>query len=337
MAMREEYESNKAILEQSKANREGIKDYEDEGADAPLKDLEATVTSYEKAMDLKKTADQLRLANQKIKELEASNEEKSKKLAAEQKKAFTFEKTAIDQKSVSQAEQEKIKNLQKGVRSHEILLEFERDRVRDLETEVSKITSLLMSEKRKVADLKDENKQINSTLYNTQKKADILEEAHFKNKEVLEQEKNKIKSLEKARDQLQELLQWERSNGHNGDKLNDLLEKLINLEKDLSIAMEDLEEKEIKVQGLTEQLQYFDFMKSEVVRLSAESKRRDMMLMAVIQAISGDESTMQKASVQGAKVHVDGMTRLLGLDLAGFDVASGKGNLLQKEANTKTQ
>jgi DNA repair exonuclease SbcCD ATPase subunit len=189
-----------------------------------------------------------------------------------------------------------------------------------------------MSEKRKVADLKDENKKMNSTLYNTQKKADILEEAHFKHKETREQERNKIKSLEKARDQLQELLQWERSNGHNGDKLNNLLEKLVNLEKDLSNAMEDLENKEVKVQGLTEQLQYFDFMKAEVVRLSAESKRRDMMLIAIIQAISGDASSMQKAPVQNAKVHVDGMARLLGLDLAGFDSTSGKANLLQKVA-----
>lgn len=338
MGMREEYETNKTILEQSRASREGIKDYDNEEADAALKDIEATVTSYEKAMDLKTVAENLRRANEKIKELEASNQEKSKKLDTVQKKASEFEKTAGDQKSVSQAEQHKIKDLQKGVRSHEILLEFERDRVRDLETEVSKITSLLMSEKRKVGNLKDENKQINSTLYKTQKKADILEEAHFKNKEVTEQEKNKIKSLEKARDQLQELLQWERSNGHNGDKLNDLLEKLITLEKDLSVAMKDLEQKEIKVQGLTEQLQYFDFMKSEVVRLSAESKRRDMMLMAVIRAISGDASSMKKTPVMDAKVHVDGMARLLGLDLANFDSASGKAaKLFRQKAATETQ
>ncbi|KAL3940570.1 MAG: hypothetical protein SGBAC_004926 [Bacillariaceae sp.] len=341
MAMREEYETNKAILEQSRANREGIKEPENEGIEAPLHEIEATVAGYEKALDLKTIAEDLRRANEKIKELQASNEEKSTKLSKEQKKASEFEKTAVDQTSVAQAEHGKIKDLQKGVRSQEILLEFERDRVRDLETEVSKITSLLMSEKRKVADLKDENKQMNSTLYNTQKKADILEEAHFKNKETLEQDKNKIKSLEKARDQLQELLQWERSNGHNGDKLNNLLEKLISLEKDLSTAMEDLEQKEGKVQGLTEQLQYFDFMKSEVVRLSAESKRRDMMLMAVMQAISGDASSMEKAPVQSAKAHVDGVTRLLGLDLANFDslsAAGQKAKILRKEfAATKVE
>jgi hypothetical protein len=83
--------------------------------------------------------------------------------------------------------------------------------------------------------------------------------------------------------------------------------------------MDDLEEKEVKVQGLTEQLSYFDLMKCEVVRLSAESRRRDMMLGAVLKAIGGDTATSSKPSVQQAKTHMEDMKRIVGLDLAGLD------------------
>jgi chromosome segregation ATPase len=319
MAMREEYESNKALLARGKSNLEGIKTSAENTDDETLKGIEAEIEASEKAFHLKKIADDLKAANDRIKELEATHAEKSQLLEEEKNKISEVERSVEEQKSVSASEAKKIQELQRGIKSQEILLDFERERCHDLEREVSRITSLMMSEKRQVANLRDDNKQINGELYNTKRKADILEDQHFKNKDLLEKEGNKVESLTRARDQLSELLAWERSNGHSAEKLNDLLAKLSALEKDLTAAMDDLEEKEVKVQGLTEQLSYFDLMKCEVVRLSAESRRRDMMLGAVLEAIGGDAATSSKPSVQQAKTHMEDMKRIYGLDLAGLD------------------
>lgn len=319
MAMREEYESNKALLARGKRNLESIKTLGDDADDEALKVIEAEIEASEKAFHLKEIADELNAANARIKMLEANYAEKTQLLEEGQQKISEVERSVEEQKSVSASEATKVQELQKGIKSQEILLDFERERCHDLEHEVSRITSLLMSEKRKVADLRDENKQINGELYDTKKKADILQEHHFKNKDLLEKESTKVESLTRARDQLSELLAWERNNGHSGERLNDLLSKLSALEKDLSSAMKDLEEKEVTVQGLSEQLAYFEMMKCEVVRLSAESRRRDMMLGAVLQAIGGDVATSSKPSVQQAKTHMEGMKRIIGLDLAGLD------------------
>ncbi|CAJ1940826.1 unnamed protein product [Cylindrotheca closterium] len=73
MAMHEEYETNKTILEQSKANKQGIKDPKNKGIEAPLlHKSEAAVVGYEKALGLKSIAEDLRQANQMIKELDQS-------------------------------------------------------------------------------------------------------------------------------------------------------------------------------------------------------------------------------------------------------------------------
>jgi len=56
MAMREEYESNKAILAQGKANMDGIKE-DTRAIEMPLKEIEASVTGFEKALDLRKIAE----------------------------------------------------------------------------------------------------------------------------------------------------------------------------------------------------------------------------------------------------------------------------------------
>ncbi|CAJ1939381.1 unnamed protein product [Cylindrotheca closterium] len=72
MAMHEEYETNKTILEQSRANKQGMKDPKNRGIEAPLHKSEAAVAGYEKALGLKSIAEDLRQANQRIKELDQS-------------------------------------------------------------------------------------------------------------------------------------------------------------------------------------------------------------------------------------------------------------------------
>eukprot|EP00980_Cylindrotheca_fusiformis_P007082 scaffold1482_cov120-Cylindrotheca_fusiformis.AAC.24 len=319
MAMREEYESNKALLSRGKRNLENLKASGRDADDEALRDIEAEIEASEKAFHLKEIADELKAANDRIKELEASHKQKSQLLEKEQKKLSEVERSVEEQKSASASEANKIQELQKGIHSQEILLDYERGRCQDLEQEVSRITNLLVTEQRKVADLRGENEQINGELCNTKKKADVLEEQHSKNKDLLEKESTKVESLTRARDQLSELLAWERSNGQSAENLNDLLAKLSTLENDLSAATGDLRDKEVKVQGLTEQLAYFDTMKCEIVRLSAESRRRDMMLGAILNEIGGDALACRKRSVQQAKSHVEGMKRLIGLDLAGLD------------------
>jgi hypothetical protein len=264
---------------------------------------ESKETILEKG-NLEKTADDLQFANNKIQELISSVNEKTLLLYAEQDKVFESHRLVQEQKKVSELEQKRIEGLQKDVKSKVILLDFEKDRVRDLEKEISRLTSDLMYEKRQVTNLNDNNNRMEGELSNTQKRANSLEQENTEKQELLENEKRKIMSLESARDQLQELLQLERSKGADASEVCNLMEKLTKLGTDLSKTSTDLEEKEIKVHGLSEQLQHFEMMKSEIVRLSAESRRRDMMLGAVLQAISGDSSTLTKVNMKDMKQFV---------------------------------
>ncbi|CAJ1945339.1 unnamed protein product, partial [Cylindrotheca closterium] len=59
MAMHEEYETNKTILEQSRANKQGIKGPKNEGIEAPLHKSEAAIAGYEKALGLKSNAEDI--------------------------------------------------------------------------------------------------------------------------------------------------------------------------------------------------------------------------------------------------------------------------------------
>ncbi|CAJ1952458.1 unnamed protein product [Cylindrotheca closterium] len=54
------------------ANKQGIKDPKNEGIEAPLHKSEAAIAGYEKALGLKSNAEDLRQANQRIKELDQS-------------------------------------------------------------------------------------------------------------------------------------------------------------------------------------------------------------------------------------------------------------------------
>ena len=58
-------------------------------------------------------------------------------------------------------------------------------------------------------------------------------------------------------------------------------------------------------------------MKTEVVRLSAESRKRDLMLGSLLQAVDGDATSSNDPSVQNAKMYMKDMKRIIGPGLAG--------------------
>ena len=281
--------------------------------------LEKNVTSLEAELEQKEKI--LQSQESKIHMLEQEHGKTLELLQSEREELMIIREEYEANKGVLGKGEQELAGLEKSFEEAERLMESDNTGLSErLSVTVAAYNRALEleAEKKKVNDLTTDNDRLSSELRDIQLKTKSLEQEHAKNKELLTAEMKKVENLERTCDQLQELLQWERSNGQNGGgKLHDLMEKLKLLETELSSALSDLQEKEMKVQGLTEQLEYFEWMKAEVVRLSAESRKRDMMLGGVLEVVDTDEKAVTSPSVQNAKAHMEDMKRIIGLDLAG--------------------
>jgi hypothetical protein len=149
-----------------------------------------------------------------------------------------------------------------------------------------------------------------------------LEQTTARKQVLLESEQNKVKSLEHAHDQLQALLDWEKKNVQKYmDSQLKMERKLEDADTEISDSKKALDEKKDTVESLSEKLSSFEEMKKEVVRLSAEARRRDLMLGSMLAAIGKgkDKDLTGKAPVQKARIHVSDLHRIIGLDLAGLE------------------
>eukprot|EP00536_Pseudo-nitzschia_multiseries_P009759 jgi/Psemu1/242368/estExt_Genewise1.C_2820029 len=112
---------------------------------------------------------------------------------------------------------------------------------------------------------------------------------------LLETEQNKVRALEHSCEQLMSLLDWEKK--HTA-----------------------LEESQKKVLKLSYELESFEDMKNEILRLTLVARQRDVMIAAMLYAIGDAKAVRSEAPVQNAETYIDELeSRVIGLDLAGLD------------------
>lgn len=224
------------------------------------------------------------------------------------------------EESFTDVEKEKIEELEKILANYKVQLDAEQDLVQELELELSEARSLCNTERRKVAQLKEALDEASAELKSESRLVDSLEQDRARKHVIIESEQNKVKALEHARDQLQALLEWEKKNLKSHlQKHEEVESKLMAAQLQLSETTSSLNEKTTAVDVLTQQLESLGELRKEVIRLNSEARQRDFLLASVLKTIGDDKKYAGEQSIKDAKVHVESLRRLIGLDLAGLD------------------
>ncbi|OEU09277.1 hypothetical protein FRACYDRAFT_271446 [Fragilariopsis cylindrus CCMP1102] len=172
-------------------------------------------------------------------------------------------------------------------------------KIRQLEKEVEVQLANLELGTAENSKLETDLSETQSLLDNeTKKVAELLNAGHkfdgSRATALLESEQNKVKALEHSCEQLMSLLDWEKNHA--------------------------LEKSQKKVESLTVQLDGFEDMKNEIIRLTLVARQRDIMIAAILHAIGEAKAIKGKAPVQNAEMYLDELQGRIGnLDLAGLD------------------
>jgi len=117
------------------------------------------------------------------------------------------------------------------------------------------------------------------------------------------------------------LLDWEKKHVLSlEEKMDELQEQSDSSSEELANNKEVLELSQKKVEELTAELDSFEDMKKEIIRLTLAARQRDVMMAAMLHAIGDAKAIEGKAPIQNAKIYLDKLQVLVGdLDLAGLD------------------
>lgn len=238
---------------------------------------------------------------------------------------LNIEETGV-RSSVNGVEKANVQELQLLLNMHKSQLEAEQNLVEELELELSEARSLCATEKEKISSLEGVFNTPQDELSSEQTSVDQLQIADGIKSKSIEAEHNKVKALEHARDQLQTLLEWEKKHlKENMTKHNEVREKLRDTEQQLSSTSSALEAKTIDFDNLSQYLESLGDMKTEVIRLNTEGRKRDLLLASVLKTIEDDPKLSKDKHVLEAQVHIDQLNTILGWDLA----TMGEGDIVE--------
>ncbi|KAL3925574.1 MAG: hypothetical protein SGILL_000325 [Bacillariaceae sp.] len=225
-------------------------------------------------------------------------------LEKERENVLECESLLEAQKHLSIADQSKIQELEKQL---ETLEASEKEAKALLEEECKKSTKL------------EEDHALTTRELSGERKNHTPEEIARKGV-LLESEQNKVKALEHSCDQLMSLLDWEKKHVLSlQDKQQDLENDNEAREEEIAELKRDLDERQATIDQLSFQLVSFDAMRREIIRLTAGTQQRDVLLAAMLHSIGDASAIRRTAPVQRAEVFVQDRERIVGLDLAGFD------------------
>jgi chromosome segregation ATPase len=267
--------------------------------DASLKEL--NISNDEVAQ----LTESLKVENNKVAEMAAGLKDVQNLLRDEKYRVVEYERLLEAQKHLSMADQLKIRQLEQEVEEQLANLELGTAENSKLETDLSETQSLLDNEAKKVAELLDTGHNFDGS------RATVL----------LESEQNKVKALEHSCEQLMSLLDWEKNHVLSlEEKQDELQEQNDSSEEEVATTKEALEKSQKKVESLTVQLDGFEDMKNEIIRLTLVARQRDIMIAAILHAIGEAKAIKGKAPVQNAEMYLDELQGRIGnLDLAGLD------------------
>ena len=227
-------------------------------------------------------------------------------------------------KNAYDVEEAKVHELTATLNKHEAQLEAEQELVHELERELQETRELFEAEKQRTTEGMNSNAQnLAEQLRSERTRVESLEQEHTRKDIMLDTESNKVRAMEGARDQIQTLLEWEQKNLRIRMEKQAILETKLQTAQDaIAEQMLALREKEQCVDDLTKRLEHFDEIKQQVVKLNSEAKQRDLMLASVLKAIGEDNEVTDSEQVEQARVYVEDLQTIIGLDLAGLESSS---------------
>ena len=247
----------------------------------------------------------LGIERKRVAEMAAALKEVQDLVQEEKDRVTQYKRLLEAQKQLSIDDHVKIVELERLIEEQLLELGFGKEENSRLETDLAETHHLLEAEAEKVKELLE-----NGRTY----------DAHKAN-ELLETEQNKVKALEHSCEQLMSLLDFEKKHVLSlEEKHEEMLEQGEASAEELAKTKKVLAASQLKVAQLRFELDGFEEMKQEVIRLSLEARQRDIMIAAMLHAIGDNKDIKARKPIQNAEKHINSIeNRVVGIDLVGYD------------------
>lgn len=247
----------------------------------------------------------LGIERKRVAEMAAALKEVQDLVQEEKDRVTEYKRLLEAQKQLSIEDHAKIVELERLIEEQLLELGFGKEENSRLETDLAETHHLLEAEAEKVKELLE-----NGRTY----------DAHKAN-ELLETEQNKVKALEHSCEQLMSLLDFEKKHVLSlEEKQEEMLEQGEANAEELAKTKKALAASQLKVAQLRFELDGFEEMKQEVIRLSLEARQRDIMIAAMLHAIGDNKDIKARKPIQNAEKHISSIeNRVVGIDLVGYD------------------
>jgi len=247
----------------------------------------------------------LEIERKRVVEMAAALKEVQDLVQEEKNRVNEFKQLLEAQKQMTLEDQTKIMNLERVIDEQLMDIEFGKKENSKLEKDLAETKSLLDAETKKVTELLGNGHQ-----FGGERVSDLLET-----------EQNKVKALEHSCEQLMSLLDLEKKHVQSlEEKQEELMEQTESSSEELTATKKALERSQLKVLQLAHEIDGFEEMKKEVIRLTMVARQRDIMMAAMLYAIGDAKAIKKKGPVQNAENHLNEIeSRVIGIDLAGYD------------------
>jgi len=260
----------------------------------------------ESTEEVAKLKEALKIEEQKVTEMANALREVQDLVQAEKNRVNEYKRLLEAQKHLSLADQDKIRELERVIESQLVDIGFGKDENIKLEKDLAETKSLLDAESKKVMELLDSGGEFDGSRVSA----------------LYETEQNKVKALEHSCEQLMSLLDFEKKHVLSlEEKQDELKEQNESSNEELIATKKALEWSQLKVKQLSHEIEGFEDMKKELIRLSVLARQRDLMMAAMLYAVGDAKGIKGQGIIQNAEFHIDELERRGVLDLAGHDEA----------------
>jgi len=267
--------------------------------DASLKELNLSND------EVARLTDELETEKEKVIEMAAALKEVQDLVQDEKNRVIEYKRLLDAQKHLSLADQTKIRQLEQKIEEQLEALGLGKAENVKLEKDLTETKTLLDEESKKVTELLHSGHNFEGARASS----------------LLETEQNKVRALEHSCEQLMSLLDWEKKHVISlEEKQHELKDQAESSSEELNATRTALEESQKKVLKLTHELDNFEVMRNEIIRLTLFARQRDVMIAALLHVVGDAKDVRSRAPVQNAETYIEELeSRVIGLDLAGLD------------------
>ena len=269
------------------------------------KALEASMKDFNASTEESSTlSEALIIEKQRVTEMATALKEVQDLVQEEKNRVAEFKRLLEAQKLMTVEDREKIIELERIIDSQLMDLGFGKEENEKLEMDLAETKRLLDEETKKVQDLLGAGHKLDGS----------------KATEMWEAEQNKVKALEDSCEQLMSMLELEKNHSLAlEEKCKELSEEVEANKEEIAELKKALEKSQLKALQLAHEVEGYEQMKQEVVRLTFEARQRDVMIAALLHVIGDNEDIKGRLPVQMAEKHINAIeSRAAGINLIGY-------------------